>query len=572
MIYELSIANPHLHFLDIRLTIHHVEQDQLEVQLPAWRPGRYELGNFAKNVQRWTASDDQGNPLTFRKVSKDCWQIDAKGCGTVVIDYNYYANELNAGSTWLDEEQLYVNPVNCFLYVPDRMEETCEVKLNVPETYRVATSLQAQSKHHFIAGGFQELADSPFIASDSLQSKDFEVDGVRFWLHFQGPINPDWKRLEEDFVGYTRAQFKAFGDFPVKEYHYLFQIAPYKLYHGVEHQASTVVALGPGHEVMKAPLYDELLGVSSHELYHTWNIKNIRPAEMYPYDFSKENYSRLGYVAEGVTTYMGDLMLLRGGVWNLERYLKELTRQIQRHQDNFGRFNLSVADSSYDTWLDGYVAGIPHRKVSIYVEGCLLAFICDVQLQQATHGEKSIHDAMRLMYERFGKAGRGYTENDYKQALEEVSELDFTHFFNDFVNGTNDYLPRIEESLEAVGLQLQTDPSKLPSEGLFGFKVSEAAGGAKVMSVHPGSPAEAVLAPGDVITAVNGFEVKNDLNARLADFSAEEVRLNLMRGGKLRKVTLAKVAEKSWYKTYQVVTLSTLSSEQERLQNSWAHS
>ena len=155
------------------------------------------------------------------------------------------------------------------------------------------------------------MVDAPFIASNSLEHKDFTVEGVKFHVWFQGMKNIEWDRLINDFTKFTKAQLGKFKEFPVKEYHYLIQITPYKAYHGVEHHASTVLLLGPTYDVFKG-LYKELLGVASHELYHTWNVKAIRSSDMWPYDFSKENYSNMGYLCEGVTTYMGDLFLLKG--------------------------------------------------------------------------------------------------------------------------------------------------------------------------------------------------------------------------------------------------------------------
>jgi predicted metalloprotease with PDZ domain len=172
--------------------------------------------------------------------------------------------------------------------------------------------------------------------------------------------------------------------------------------------------LGPGNEFVNKDWYDEFLGISSHELFHTWNIKSIRPVEMMPYDYSKENYSRLGFVAEGVTTYYGDFLLYRSGVFSDADYFKTFNEQLQKHFDNFGRFNLSVADSSFDTWLDGYNPGVPNRKVSIYTEGCLIAFMTDICIRKQTSNAHSLDDVMRALFTEFGKKKIGYSENDYQ--------------------------------------------------------------------------------------------------------------------------------------------------------------
>ena len=179
-------------------------------------------------------------------------------------------------------------------------------------------------------------------------------------------INFYIKEKFKDSSKFTQSQINHFGDFPVDEYHFLFQITPYLSYHGVEHTKNTVLLLGPSDDLM-TERYDDLLGVCSHELYHTWNIKSIRPIEMLPYDYSKENYFRTGYVAEGVTTYMGDLFLINSKVFSWDDFIKTQNQNLYRHLMNYGRFNLSVADSGFDSWLDGYKMGTPDRLSLIHI-------------------------------------------------------------------------------------------------------------------------------------------------------------------------------------------------------------
>ena len=220
----------------------------------------------------------------------------------------------------------------------------------------------------------------------------------------------------QDFKLFIEYQIQLFGSFPHKAFLFLFQITPYRSYHGVEHHKSTVILLGPSYDIFKN-FYSELLGVSSHELYHVWNVKNIRPQEMAPYDFSRENYTQMGYVTEGVTTYMGDRILYESGVFSLNQYFEELQKLFQRHFHNDGRNHYSVAESSWDSWLDGYVAGAPARKVSIYVEGALISLICDAKIRKSTSYKKSLHDVMKSMYQGSDKLSP-YDKKIYKEKLE----------------------------------------------------------------------------------------------------------------------------------------------------------
>lgn len=316
--YSFFTDNPNQQYLRVQ-AIFPVSSESTRVHLPSWRPGRYELGNFAKNVKGFKVTDTGHKRLDFKKESKDCWVVDTKGVKEIIVEYNYYSVDLNAGSTYLSKDQLYVNPVNCCVFTKETAEEEITLELNIPEKWEIACSMEKEGRV-LKAANFDELADSPMICSGNLQYASYNVADVNFHLWFQGECKPDWDRLIKDFKAFTEKQIEKYNEFPTKNYHFLFQILPFKAYHGVEHCKSTVIALGPSYDVFGS-LYKELLGVSSHELYHTWNVKNIRPIEMHPYDFTKENYSRLGYICEGITTYMGDLFLLKSGVFNLQQYL-----------------------------------------------------------------------------------------------------------------------------------------------------------------------------------------------------------------------------------------------------------
>jgi predicted metalloprotease with PDZ domain len=368
--YKIYTDNPSQHYLQIEISYHPTQVIET-IQLPSWRPGRYELGNFAKNVRNFKVTNQDRQELIYQKITKDRWEVNTSQSESIIISYEYYAIDLNAGSTYFSIDQLYINPVNCLMYVDGRENESCSLELLIPDNFTIACSLPIHG-NILNASNFDELADSPLICSPTLQHRNYAVDETIFHLWFQGEVKVDWEKLIPEFTSFTEKQIEKFGQFPVEEYHFLFQIVPFRAYHGVEHCRSTVILLGPSHAVFN-DFYSDLLGVSSHELYHTWNVKAIRPIEMFPYNFAKENYSELGYLCEGVTTYMGDLMLFKSNVIGLADYMKELNVQIQKHVENFGRYNYSVAHSSFDTWLDGYVPGTPSRKVSIYTEGCLIA-------------------------------------------------------------------------------------------------------------------------------------------------------------------------------------------------------
>lgn len=577
--YLFSYQAPHNHYIDIEFVADNILSEEVIVQLPTWRPGRYELGNFAKNIQKWAAFDEKGNALKYEKISKDRWRIKTTDVNQLHIKYNYFAADMNGGSTYLDETQLYVNPVNCCLFIPDRIEEACEMELQLPVNYKVATgALQRlqDGKAILVASNFHTLADYPFIASDSLQHYSFFCDKINFNFWFQGECCIDWQKLSTDFKKFCSYQLAMMQHAPFDEYHFIFQILPYKIYHGVEHTNSTIIALGPGCNLMKARLYENLLGVSCHELFHAWNIKTIRPIEMNPYNYEKENYSKLGYVYEGVTTFYGDYLLYRSRVFNEEQYLETFNERIQKHYDNFGRLNLSVADSSFDTWLDGYVGGIPNRKTSIYDEGCLLAFITDIFIRKNSKNTYSLDDVMVFLYNEFALKQKGYSEMDYLHIIEHYANASFEDIFNNYIKGTTDYTSLLNESMNFIGYELTQQPTYKFHEHALGIKVGEYNSTCRVIAVYPLSVADiGGVAINDEIIAINQIQLKPEglVTGNFTDwcayFAEQEITLTISSNMKIKRIKLIPKAG-SFYKTFKMEKQKSLSAIQNANVAAWS--
>ena len=185
--YSISYNNTHRHYVDFELTTPTNGLDKMQFQLSAWRPGRYELANFSQNIQKWVAFDENNKPLAFKKITKDLWEVDSKNAMKVTIIYNFYANQLDAGACYLDEHQLYLNPVHCMFYIVGRKEENYTINLEIPENYEIASSMEKAGKTLSVKG-YDLLAESPIICSDTLQHGTYEVDGITFHLWFQGRV------------------------------------------------------------------------------------------------------------------------------------------------------------------------------------------------------------------------------------------------------------------------------------------------------------------------------------------------------------------------------------------------
>ena len=562
--YKISYTKPHRHFIDFQLAARVNGQKKMRFQLAAWRPGRYELGNFAQNIQKWEAFDSNHNRLKYRKITKDLWEVETANLEEIIINYNYYANSLDAGSCYVDKTQLYLNPIQCIFYIVDRIEEEYSIHIDIPNNYKIATSLN-NDRNYFSAKDYHDLTESPIICSKSIKYDSYTVNEIKFHLWFQGQCKPNWKKLKKDFTLFTESQIKHFGSFPVDEYHFLFQITPYRSYHGVEHTKNTVILLGPGKDIMDNR-YADLLGVCSHELYHTWNIKAIRPIEMYPYDYTKENYFRTGFVAEGVTTYMGDIMLYNSGVFNWKEFVKTQNQNLERHLMNYGRYNLSVADSGFDSWLDGYKMGIPNRKTSIYPDAALCMLMIDLQIIKNSKGNNSLHTVMKELYKNFALKNKGYNEIDFKNICIRLGGSIVTKIFEDHIYGTKDYIPSLKEAIKIVGLDLKEKYNPNITAKNFGFITSRENGKILIKKIEPNSVADNKgLGPDDEIIEVNGKSIENNIITMMKG-NYKEVTFTIQKKFSKEIITLS---SGNYYKLLEFEKKENISQEQLKYRNIW---
>jgi predicted metalloprotease with PDZ domain len=534
MQYHISYQYPHKQFIDLSYRIDHLPAHQatIELQLPAWRPGRYELQHFAKNIRAFEVSNSRTQQaISFEKITKDRWRIFKGEATDLTISYQYHSVQLDAGGTYLDEDFLYINPITCCMYVEGFQKNSYQLYLTVPQDYQIACGLQqvATFSHpteeqlkivELAAPSFYHLGAAPMIASPRLQHYTYQIPHLptQFHVWIEGRWQPKVEQLLADFQQFTATQVAIFAKnnpqeyetaFPVTDYHFLFIVPPYAYYHGVEHFNSTVLVMGVPHgRDFQTEMYPEVLGISSHELFHFWNICRIRPAEMLAYDYKQENYFRTGFVAEGFTTFYGDYLLARSGVFTQKDYLAELNTLIKRYKENFGRFNYSVAASSFDLWLDGYTAGIPHRKVSIYNEGALVAMLLDLYIRQLTHNRHSLDQLMQELW-YLAQQGQGYTMEIVQEKAEMIAQYNLDHFFKDCILGKGKLEEWLDKLLPQAGLQLRETPNNKAVEKLFGMRWQIKDGRYVVALIVPNSPADEALALQDEIISIDNHPISD---------------------------------------------------------------
>ena len=497
--YRISCPNPASQFLQIELRFSCLANEKVQLQLPAWRAGRYQIANYAQNLRGFTASNSKGESIPLTKTTKDRWELLAPDEPLIHITYEYWAGKMDAGSAWVDDQQVYVNLVNCCFELLGRSTEPIAVQLDLEDYPHRAVTLTQTEASTWMAENFQILADATVLAAKKVEQETYAIGNTRFHTWFHGEIHFDRSRFIDQFQAFSRRMIADFGSFPEEEYHFIFQLLPYPHYHGVEHRRGTVITFGPASSLAEEEAQEELLGISCHELYHAWNVCRIRPKEFLPYDFSKETYTQAGLVLEGVTTYFGDLYLMKSKVYDLPTYLRHLEKIVQREAAHYGWKNASIEESSIDLWLDGYVAGIPNRKVNIYSRGALLSLCLDVLLLQEG---SSLAQVMNGMWENFGLPFKGYEVQDFeKQIAAGVRDPEkLTRFFDAFVRGKEDLYPVLEDCFSALGIEIK----KTLSENTLLHRVGIQLNGQQVVQqIHPESKAYQHLMVHDQLLNLN---------------------------------------------------------------------
>lgn len=568
--YTIQPTSPAAHIFTVTLEISDPDPTGQVLRLPAWIPGSYLVREFSKNIVQIEARDSGENLVGLDKLDKHTWKA-APVQGALKLTYQVYAWDLSVRMAHLDQNHGYFNGTSVFLEVIGQAEGLHTVDIQAPsdphcKDWRIATTLKELEAERYGFGSYQaeshdELIDHP-VEMGTFELLHFQAAGVPHEVAVTGPHNGDLQRLVNDLIPICTHQIEMFGK-PAPMDRYLFQLMLIgNGYGGLEHRASTSLIakradlpmLGE-HKVSDG--YRQLLGLCSHEYFHTWNVKRIKPARFVPYDLSTENYTTLLWAFEGITSYYDDLILNRTERIETDSYLELLGRTITRVRGGSGRLKQSLAESSFDAWTKFYRQdeNAPNAIVSYYAKGSLAALALDLTIRLETEGAKSLDDVMRALWTEYGAKGIGVPEMGIEDVAQRITGVDLSHFFEHAVRGTED-LP-LRALLAAFGVELRFRPGKngtdrggkaaeeedaLRNKGRIGAKIT----GDKIKQVLDEGPAQDVgLSAGDVIVAINGIKAVK-AEAMLAGYPpGTTVTIHAFRRDELfeRQVTLAAPSE-----------------------------
>lgn len=528
--YRIEAQDPSAHLFRVELLIEAVSESSLLLDLPAWIPGSYLIRDLAKHIVRLRATGTEGQPLAVCKLDKQTWQVPSGG-SRLTLEYWVYAWELTARAAHLDTTHAYFNGPCLLLRVRGREHEPCQVELLPPawldgDPWRVATSLPRDGAEPFGFGRYrascyEQLIDHP-VEMGAFDLLELRVWDVPHRAAISGRHRGDLPRLARDLERICVSQAALFGELPIEQYLFLIRVVG-EGYGGLEHADSTSLLCRRDDlpQIGQAEVnegYRRLLGLCSHEYFHLWNVKRIRPAAFVDADLGREVHTRLLWIFEGITSYYDDLFLVRSGVIDERSYLELLAQGITRVLRTPGRHLQSLAESSFDAWIKLYQPNenAPNTQVSYYAKGALVALALDLRLRQGTEGHHSLDDVMRALWVTYGKSGSGVPEDGFETLAQEISGLDLSDFFAHAVRGTADLdLAPLLLSL-GIGLRLRSAKNDTDLGGVterfeplvprqtLGFRLDETQTDAVIATTFTGGPAmTAGLAAGDRILAID---------------------------------------------------------------------
>ncbi|MFN0062769.1 MAG: M61 family metallopeptidase [Myxococcaceae bacterium] len=545
--YEVSLREPHAHLLDLEAHFP-AKAEPHTLALPVWTPGSYLVREYARHLQNISASTAGGVPLDVVPLDKHRYRVDGNG-EPVRVRYRVYANELTVRTSHFDDSHAYFNGATVFLYDEAFRHRAHHVRIEAPTGWRVFCALPEQSgpaqSGVLVAPDYDTLVDSP-IEVGPHTAQAFVAAGVKHTVVFVGDPKPDAARIQNDFTRIIEAQAPMFGGLPFERYLFLIYLVD-KGRGGLEHQASTAL-LYPRFGLGTPRGWEDFLGLVSHEYFHLWNVKRIKPAAFVPFDYSREVHTSLLWAFEGTTSYYDNLFVQRAGLMSPARYLLRLGEALTSLHGTPGRNVQTLSEASFFAWTKHYRPdeNTPNSAISYYLKGEVVSLLLDLEIRQRTANARSLDDVMRLLWERYGRTGQGVPENGVEQAAHEVAGTSLAPFFERALRSTEslDYAPfghvgldvrfRVRESPQDKG----GGPPRLKSTDVRpkGWLGATLKNGVQVATVASDSPAmRAGLYADDDIVALDGYKVDGaQLLSRIDDKRpGDVVRLSVFRKDRL---------------------------------------
>lgn len=537
--YTIQIQNPNSHYAKVLMEISGITEKKVDIKMPVWTPGSYMVREFERNIMTVTAKSGD-NDLKVTKTDKSTWSINNdKGNKSFTVAYNVYCFENSVRTSYIDSDHAFLLLTSCLMYTGNTTNVPGKLNLVYPaEWSRISTTLEKAGDNTYNFASYDELVDSP-IEIGTHEELSFEVAGVPHKVAMVGINNSNKEKFTADLKKVCETMYKIVGQHPCKSYLFI-------VHHveegggGLEHANSCVVQM-PRFNYTNPDKYLSFLGLCGHEYFHLWNVKRIRPEALGPFNYDRENYTNLLWVAEGITSYYDDLALYRAGFVPQADYLRTLSGTFNSTLNRIGGSAQSLHDASFDAWIKEYRPNENsiNSNISYYLKGAAVAALVDIEILAATEGKKGLDELMKYLYEEFYiKKGKGFTDQEFYDAINTVAgkKLDI----REWVEQPNSEKTReqIKATLKKAGCRFE-DKGK-PNNLYSGINTEMKGEKMLVRSIEEASPASAAgLQFGDELIAVNNIRVKASLeDAVKSSGSPLKISLTISRAGIIRVLDL----------------------------------
>ncbi|RRB06927.1 M61 family metallopeptidase [Larkinella rosea] len=572
--YFLSMPQPQTHYFEVEMRIRgasaNFNQSQngyVDVKMPVWTPGSYLIREYAKNVEGFRAL--QGNqPVRSEKIRKNTWRVYATA-DPITIRYKVYAYELSVRTSFVDASHGYLNGASIFLYVDQLRNRPHQLVIQpFMNWHKITTGLPPVSNqpNTYESPDYDVLVDSP-IEIGNHHTFTFIAAGVPHTVAMYGDKLYNENRLSEDMKRVCEEAAKIIGEHPCKDYTFIIHQTPTGG-GGLEHANSSTLQI-TRNAFLNAQLYQNLLSLVAHEYFHLWNVKRIRPKALGPFDYENENYTHLLWVSEGITSFYQSMILKRSGFLTSESYLRSFASEISGIENAPGNEVQSVAESSFDAWIKYYrpTENSINSTVSYYSKGSVLGSLLNLAIVSNTDGQKNLDDVMRLLYSTYyRKLKRGFTDDEFQQAVETVAGQKLDDFFRDYVFGT----ARIDYNtfLNPVGLKL-VDASASKEDAYLGAMTKSGNGKLIVSAVRRDSPAWiGGLNVNDEILSIDSLKTGANLDKILETFKPDDtVTILVNRSGQILSLPITLTGNP--LAAYRIEPVENPSVEQRALYRKW---
>lgn len=561
---DINLKQAEHHIAKVTIGFDVATNDEIRFYLPSWRTGRYKIINLANGIRDFSALDEQGNALIWRKTAKDTWQITGTKGKKVQLSYQVYANQLADRTRHIDDTHAFIDNSTVVMYSDVSRNQQHTLSLNVPKEWRSVSGLDSvvvsgdKIAHQFTAKNYDILADSP-IETGIHQYQHFTVDDRDYDLVIWGKGNYELTKIAEDLKVLVQQSKHIWQDYPFKRYVFMVH-ATSGARGATEHVNSTIIQRSR-FKFSNRKDYLGFITTAAHEFVHTWNVKQYRPEGLVPYDYQKENYDNLLWLAEGSTSYLQYQLLLRGNLITTKEFLANLAKRITAFEHKPGRMSQTVAQAGFDAWISEGGDYANNHSVNIYSEGFFVSWLLDFELLADSELNKSYRDVHNQLSQQFSLP-KSYNEQDILAILKSLTGKSYHAWWQKNVHGVVqvDFKSLLAQAglfmsnqqsnaLNEIGSNTKSNTlAKSETIAWSGIKTKATPSGLKITSVERNSPAwQAGLTLDDIIVAVDGLRiVDKDLETRLKNFQVEQtIEVTFFRRDELmtRKVNLAAIAK-----------------------------